>query len=614
MPRFISRYRIAAPLCWALTALLPLPVLAAPIALPVSLDYAVVSDALSRQVFQGPEGRAELFRDNLDCNHLTLSDPQVSGAADGLLRLTTRVRARVGTPVAGRCLMPVAWNGSIETFKEALVAPGSGQVTFRVTDSNILSGDDGQRKMSGVAWNWVKNQVHPRLGAVSIDFGPTVSDLRALLRDALPAGQTEPGLNADSLNLQSAYAGPDALTVTFSVEAPTPPPDWVPAPEAALTPDELAAWDAAWQSWDAFATWLIKDLATPAEPELRATLAEILLETRHQLRDALAAESRAEDPVRGLFLSTWARLAPLLKSNALNLPAARSLELATFIGAADALQALDAAAPHLGLSLDKNTLRRMARMLVPTVTEEQLAYDSRVDPQLRQLLGLEPELELQPPEGTGEAGPFAWLIAPAEAAAVSPSLVKLLTGWIPEQNDLDRYLRAMEQLLDESIAAERKRGKVADDYFALYGNLVRATAWQESCWRQYVENKGEISPIQSSAGSVGLMQINQHVWRKIYDLDALQNNVGYNARAGNEILAHYLVDYALKRKEHEARGDIEDLARATYAVYNGGPSHLTRYRRDDTNAYLRGIDAAFWDKYQAIREQGADAVKQCYGG
>jgi len=516
--------------------------------------------------------------------------------------------------VGGRCLLPFAWSGSIETFKEALVAPDSGRVSFRITDSNILSGDAGQRNMPGVAWNWIKDQVHPRLGAVTIDFQPAVADLRALLQDALPPGEADPGLVADSLNLQSARAELDTLTVTFALEAPAPPPDWAPLPEAALTPEELAAWDTAWQSWDAFATWLLKDLAAPAEPELRATLTEVLLEARHELRDALAAEEREEDPVRSLFLSTWARLAPLLRSTDLNLPGARSLELATFISAANALQALDTAAPHLGLTLDSNTLRRMARMLVPAVTEQELAYSSQVDPQLRQLLGLEPELALEPLEDTDAAGPFAWLIAPARAAAVSPSLVKLLTHWIPAQNDLDRYLRTMEQLLDESIAAERKRGKVSDDYFDLYEDMVRATAWQESCWRQFVKSNGEIKPIQSSAGSVGLMQINQHVWRNIYDLDALRDNVGYNARAGNEILAHYLVDYAIKRGEHEVRGDIHDLARATYGVYNGGPRHLTRYRRDDTNAYLRGIDAAFWDKYEALRERGTEAVKGCYGG
>lgn len=614
MPRLTRRYCIAVPLYTALAALFPPATLAAPVELPVNLDYALVSDALSRQIFQGSGGQAELLRDNRGCNQLTLSEPRVSGTDTGLLRLTTRVSARVGTPVGGRCLLPFAWNGRIETFKEALVAPGSGRVTFRVTDSNILSADAEQRKMSGVVWSWIKGQVHPRLSAVTLDLGPAVTELRALLRDALPAGPTNPGLIADSLNLQSARAGADALTVTFSLDAPPTPSDWEPTQEATLTLEELAAWDAAWQSWDAFATWLVKNLATPAESELRATLAEILLEARHELRDALATDAREEDPVRHLFLSTWARLAPLLRSTELNLPSARSMELATFISAANALQALDSAAPHLGLGLNSSTLRRMARMLVPAVTDEELAYDSRVDPQLRQLLGLEPELELETLEDTAAAGPFTWLMAPAHAAAVSPSLVKLLTGWIPAPNDLDRYLRTMEQLLDESIAAERKRGKVADDYFDLYEDLVRATAWQESCWRQFVEKNGEIRPIQSSAGSVGLMQINQHVWRNIYDLDALQNNVGYNARAGNEILAHYLVDYAIKRKEHEVRGDIHDLARATYGVYNGGPRHLTRYRRDDTSAYLRRIDNAFWDKYQAIREHGTEAVRQCYGG
>ncbi len=614
MPFSVPCARIPALLCWALAILCPVPALAVPVELPVSLDYAVVSDALGRQVFQGPDGSAELFRDSQDCNQLTLSDPRIEGTDHGQLRVITRVLARVGTPLAGRCILPFTWNGSIETFKEVVVAPLGGRVTFRVIDSNILSGDDEKRKMSGVVWNWIKAQVHPRLGGVTIDFGPALADLRTLLYEALPPGQVERGAIADSLQLQSARAELESMKVTFALDAPLPPTDWAPVSTAVLTEEELASWDAAWQSWDAFATWLIKDLATPAAPELRDALAEILLEARHELRDALAADVRDEDPVRSLFLSTWERLAPLLRDSDLNLPGARNVGLATFISAGNALQALDTAAPHLGLTLDSESLRRMARMLAPAVTEEELGYTTRVDPELRQLLGLEPELAIDSMEDTSASAPFAWLISPAWAAAVSPQLVKLLTNWIPAPNDLDRYLRTMEQLLDESIAAERKRGKVTDEYFDLYENLVRATAWQESCWRQFVENNGVIKPIQSSAGSVGLMQINQHVWRNIYDLEALQNNVGYNARAGNEIIAHYLVDYAIKRKEHEVRGNIHDLARATYGVYNGGPRHLNRYRREDTNAYLRGIDAAFWSKYQAIRKQGANAVRQCYGG
>jgi soluble lytic murein transglycosylase-like protein len=127
-----------------------------------------------------------------------------------------------------------------------------------------------------------------------------------------------------------------------------------------------------------------------------------------------------------------------------------------------------------------------------------------------------------------------------------------------------------------------------------------------------VREAGRIEPLRSSAGSVGLMQINQHVWRGVYDLNKLAADIGYNARAGNEILVHYLVDFAIKKKEHEVTGDPHNLARATYAVYNGGPGHLRRYRDPKESRSLRDIDSAFWKKYQALRARGVEAVKQCY--
>jgi hypothetical protein len=110
------------------------------------------------------------------------------------------------------------------------------------------------------------------------------------------------------------------------------------------------------------------------------------------------------------------------------------------------------------------------------------------------------------------------------------------------------------------------------------------------------------------------MQINVHVWRGIYDLDALTTNIGYNARAGNEILVHYLVDYAIRKKEHAVSGEQDSLARATYAVYNGGPRHLTRYRDASVSASLKHIDNMFWRKYRAIQNEGSKSVKQCLLG
>ncbi|MFA5549084.1 MAG: hypothetical protein WDA10_11125 [Porticoccaceae bacterium] len=591
-------------------ALLPARLLAAEVELPVTLDYGVVNQALGQQLFRAADGSAEVFSDGLDCNALTLADPWVEGTLEGQLRITTRVLARGGTPLGGRCLLPFEWTGVIETLEEAYVPPGTATIAFRIVDSRILTADQQNRSVPGVVWDWIKRYIHPQLGAVTVNLSPAVIELQSLLREALPADSAARDGVADSLVLKAVTTHPEGIDVVFRLDAPPPPEGWTPAPQPVLSAAELARWDAAWQSWDGFATWLILGLAAPADPDLRGQLADILLEARHDLRDALASDRHEGDPVRALFLNTWSRLAPLLRDNAAHLPGAEAIQFATFISAANALQALDRAAPHLGLELDRHTLRSLARTLAPAVSDEELDYDTDVDPRLRGLLGLDPDFGEAPEAPL----PFVWVIPRAEAAPVDPALVKTLTGWVPAATEIDDYLATMDRLIDESLRIEREAGKVPVAFLPIYEDMVRATAWQETCWRQFIERNGRVQPIQSAAGSVGLMQINKHVWRGIYDLDALQGNVAYNARAGNEILRHYLVDYAIKRKEHEISGDRHNLARATYGVYNGGPRHLSRYRNPETSNYLKGIDAAFWQKYQAIRKQGAAAVKGCYGG
>lgn len=204
------------------------------------------------------------------------------------------------------------------------------------------------------------------------------------------------------------------------------------------------------------------------------------------------------------------------------------------------------------------------------------------------------------------------MITAAEAAATNAASIARLNLWLPSDTDLDAYLTTLDALLGEIAQQEQGRAKVPPPFLDIYRTLLRATAWQETCWRQYVRESGRLEPLRSSAGSVGLMQINQHVWRGVYDLPKLASDIAYNARAGNEILVHYLVDFAIKKKEHEVTGDPHNLARASYAVYNGGPAHLRRYREPKEARSLRAIDSAFWKKYQAMRVRGAVAVKQCY--
>jgi hypothetical protein len=103
------------------------------------------------------------------------------------------------------------------------------------------------------------------------------------------------------------------------------------------------------------------------------------------------------------------------------------------------------------------------------------------------------------------------------------------------------------------------------------------------------------------------------VWRGFYDPRFLLQDPTYNARAGSEILLRYYLDLAYKKGEHRRDGGIDNLVRAAYAAYNGGPRHLARYRNAKTAKSLRAIDAGFFKKYQAVRGGRELEVIRCFG-
>lgn len=610
MPR--QRSQSAPPrLLWLLGCALPAALPAATLHVPIALDYRIVEQALEQQVYTDPGRTAEMYSDSIACNTLVLSNPQISGAESGRLLLVTDVQATVGTPFGGKCRFARTWNGVVETVQTAHAQPAASAITFRIVDSRLLRADDGRNALPRFMLRWMRDYVYPRLAGVQVELGPAIGGINDLLGLVLPDGQS-------SARLAGVLAAPEALVATLMLDVPDAPPGWVPSAQPPLSEAEMAAWDANWQAWDAFATWMIMTLAAPAGPELTRALAETLLEARYELRDALERDERARDPVRELFLNTWTRLTPLLEDADLPVPGGDAAQFAGFVSAGNALQALDGLAPHLGLSISRDALRSMARMLDSAVEEYALEYTTAVDPELRLLLGLAAELDIEwLPGGGPQRGPgrmLDWLISSAHAAQIDPQLVQRLNTWVPRRREIDNYLQTMARLLDAISDAEHDLDKIPQRFLAIYDPLLRATAWQESCWRQYVERDGELEPIRSSSGSVGLMQINMHVWRGVYDVDQIQSNVGYNARAGNEILVHYLVDYAIRKNEHEITGDPDNLARAAYAMYNGGPRHLKRYREARTSPSLKKIDTAFWSKYQAIQHEGPLAVKACLAG
>ena len=78
---------------------------------------------------------------------------------------------------------------------------------------------------------------------------------------------------------------------------------------------------------------------------------------------------------------------------------------------------------------------------------------------------------------------------------------------------MDPYLREIRDLLNEKADERIKSLTIDQEYALVFRKLLLATAWQESCWRQYIVKKRKIVPLISGTGDIGMLQINEKVWR-----------------------------------------------------------------------------------------------------
>ncbi len=599
--------------CWRraaalvlLALLLPLPGTAATVQVPVSLDYPLVQRLLVSQLFTEPGDRAGIRDDGSGCNLVLLSDPRL-GAENGDLVVEAQVDAQLGLAMPGGCSEILRWQGRVGVLGQPVVQPGGRSVRFEPNRSWLVDAA-GSRTSSGPVWQAVDASLRVFFQRFTLDFAPPMDALATSLPAFLP-GRSAAQLQAmiATLGVAELALTPTALeaTIAFDIE----PLERPSRPEAPLSPEELAQWEQRWQMMDALLVLAVKQYAAATDLEsLRSALLDVLLDSRYRLREALAAApSGAGDPVRDWFLESWERLGPVLHAIALDQPGQEYLLLFSVLTATDALRALDRLGPGIGLDISADGLRRLARLINADGGEELLRYTEEIDPDLQQLFR-----EQLPP---AQPEPSAWRvnISPVSRAWAAGAADRL-NSWAPRREELDRYLPTVAQLLEQTTADVLKKYHLDREYRELFRKLVLATAWQESCWRQYVVSQEKLVPLRSGTGDVGLMQVNEQVWRGFYDVQKLRWDIGYNSGAGAEVLLDYLVKYALKQGEHNRPGGRANLARASYSAYNGGPRQVTRYRRTDVPAAQRGIDAAFWEKYRQVDAGNEMNVATCLGG
>jgi hypothetical protein len=599
-----------------IVALLGSLVLAAParaveVVFPLTIDYEVLRAALRKHLGGQADGALELWRTPDGCGTFFMRDP-VLEPADGRLRIAGPAEARAGLPLLGWCFASIGWSGHAEILARPEL-DHDWHLRFRDVDFRLHNAARQPATVATRLWTVIRDWSEAELESFSFDLGPPVEEVRGLLRAlSTPSGGLAAALQ--TLRPRELAVEPDAVRLRVSLDVPPAPP-LPPAPERALTQVELSEWQAALDRWDGFLAFLVKDLAPGADPETRTELLDLLLTGRREVTVVLGHGPEAGvDPVRPLFLRLWERLRGIMRrAGSKGGDDARALRYVVFLAAGDALTAIEAAAPAAGLDFSADGLRRLARTLAPSYAGDPLEYSDAADPRLQELFRFrDPDAPPRRMRRKPPAGPRSWLgpwltprLAQADESDEWRELGERLDRWVPGAAELSAYREIVDRLL--TLAAERSfDGEALDERFeGLFQDLVKAVAWQESCWRQFVRSRSGVVPIQSSTGDVGMMQINVRVWRGFFNPVKLRWNAGYNVGAGTEILWQLLGRYGIR----EARERLSDGARATYSAYHGGPRRYRRYRLPDTPPEMRLIDQAFWDKYEAVSAgQAGDRV------
>jgi hypothetical protein len=574
--RALALCALLSPACAAAAARLEIP-------LRVSLD--TLREALNKQISGYQDGA---------CRHLELK-PAALESRDGHLHLALPGRGALGVELAGKCQTAATWQGTLH-FTLAPRIDDAGRVRVTIVDSRASG-------MAQALWDAGKRHLHPRLERFSYDLGASREALAKLLRGAAPpvhAAAMElalqqvhvlaPRVEATHVLVPIALDVPDAwLTAAASAAAGSS----ASGAGAPLTEAEIEALEKALEPWDAFLLTVVRQIALDGEDEaLRRRLFTLLLDSRYRLSAMLAGDEPVVqgDPLRALFLETWSELRAILldAQRAGTLPPSL-LRYALFIDAADALVALENAAP--GLPLSAEGLRQLARNLKPGEGDP-LAYDWSVDRELGRLFDVEEIPQTEP--APAPAAPTSWLdFFISRAHADNP-----LDRWVPTRQELGSYETRVADLLQKTAAEELQRSAAAAPYDRVYRHLVPTTALIESCWRQYVVRNGKVTYLRSQSSSVGIMQINQRVWRGFYDIERVRWDTAYNARAGAQILMRYLKDYAIPYAKKTGKPD--DVARAAYAVYNAGPRAVGRFDKQPPHPREARVDEKLLSLYRGV--------------
>lgn len=572
------------------------------ISVPLKVDFPLFRQLLVTQLFNGDLGSTELLNDPGQCSTIILSNPKL-GELNQQLLINSRLSANLAIKMLDQCVSIFSWEGYAQIMAKPVIKHNNSRIIhLQITDSHLFNLENEQLT-SGPLWDQARKHIHPLFEQFKLDLTPSINELKSFLPLFLTAHskkQIDHLLDSIQLSDFTITKAGVSSELKFDIESLVQP---VQKPEHVLTEQEQLQWQEKWQSMDALLTNSIKHYAAATElKDLRLTLFDILIDARYQLQYVLQQE-QAEDPVRHWFVESWTKIIPVIRQISAEKPQHSTLALMTLITASDALKTLDTLGPSFGLDISIDGLRRLARLLNNAPDIDPLKYDEELDPELLRLFNFSQAIE--------NKRPFTfniWPVSNANAYSSPP-----LNNWIPTEDELDSYLSSVRQLLLTNAKQTTADSTLTNVQKEVFKKLVLTTAWQESCWRQYIVSDKKVVPLRSSTGDTGIMQINEKVWRGFVDIHKLRWDINYNVQSGNKILLNYMTRYALKNAEHKQPGGIDNLARSSYSTYNGGPGQVARYRSHHVKPELKKIDKKFNEKYLQVKQGNELAVGECLG-
>ncbi len=603
------------------------------ITLPIIIDYPLLRVLTIHTAFTGPNQTAQVLDVEDGCTTVTISDPQFT-AHEGLVRFETFVNLRAGKSFGDHCFMPVSWQGYLVLFQQPQIDPENWQLSFKTIDSIVYNRHHQPEKIIGILWKLMRSWVYPYLDQIHIDLTPPVADLKYTLSpmfSSLAPKRTRKLL--DSMQPGNILVAADHVQVNIHIKPLSSNQNTDDASIAPVTPlskKELDQFITVWETWDALLVSMISSMAGKSlSEESRQILLDTFLDTRHRFTAALASDRIEKNFVKQQFLWVWEQLSPIFRTHLSGESAEQTLGYLAFFTASDALAALDKLGPSLGIEMSREGLIRLARLLGdPSIT---LHYRPGTNNRLRRIFGFKPfpgenipvETPSHPeapkdPDTDGKKHsewlpPIYYLISPCQAlAGEKQTIMNRLEPWIVPKSDITSYLERIKKLLHKTATTLIQSKSISNHYNELFINLIYSTAWQESCFRQFHTHNNQLVYIRSYNGSsVGLMQINERVWRGIYDLNRLRWDIHYNASAGCEIVATYLRRYVLKRIDQIKSLNMASMAGIVYAMYNGGPSQFNRFLTRLKSGRFQLSDRLFKEKYVWVTNNKWEYINRC---